>query len=82
MYGTGRRRRRSGRHRPPGGSNVAAIDGSETVGTDRQRTPGVVTEIFIRVNSAGASLSQADFAMSKIAANESYGGKWVCTSHT
>ncbi len=33
-----------------------------------------VTEIFIRVNSAGAPLSQADFAMSKIAANESYGG--------
>jgi len=28
-----------------------------------------VTEIFIQVNSAGASLSQADFAMSKIAAN-------------
>lgn len=33
-----------------------------------------VTEIFIRVNSAGKSLSQADFAMSKIAANEVYGG--------
>lgn len=33
-----------------------------------------VTEIFIRVNSAGVTLSQADFAMSKIAANESYGG--------
>jgi hypothetical protein len=33
-----------------------------------------VTEIFIRVNSAGTPLSQADFAMSKIAANESYGG--------
>lgn len=33
-----------------------------------------VTEIFIRVNSAGAELSQADFAMSKIAANELYGG--------
>jgi hypothetical protein len=33
-----------------------------------------VTEIFIRVNSAGAELSQADFAMSKIAANDSYGG--------
>lgn len=33
-----------------------------------------VTEIFIRVNSAGAPLSQADFAMSKIAANTSYGG--------
>lgn len=33
-----------------------------------------VTEIFIRVNSAGAELSQADFAMSKIASNETYGG--------
>ena len=33
-----------------------------------------VTEIFIRVNSAGSELSQADFAMSKIAVNESYGG--------
>jgi hypothetical protein len=33
-----------------------------------------VTEIFIRVNSAGKALSQADFAMSKIAANETYGG--------
>ncbi|MDR3688047.1 MAG: DUF262 domain-containing protein [Fimbriimonas sp.] len=33
-----------------------------------------VTEIFIRVNSAGVTLSQADFAMSKIAANETYGG--------
>lgn len=36
-----------------------------------------VTEIFIRVNSAGAALSQADFAMSKIAANESYGGNML-----
>lgn len=33
-----------------------------------------VTEIFIRINSAGVVLSQADFAMSKIAVNESYGG--------
>ena len=33
-----------------------------------------VTEIFIRVNSAGTELSQADFAMSKIAANENFGG--------
>jgi hypothetical protein len=33
-----------------------------------------VTEIFIRVNSAGATLSQADFAMSKIAADEKHGG--------
>ncbi|WBU61861.1 GmrSD restriction endonuclease domain-containing protein [Paracoccus albus] len=36
-----------------------------------------VTEIFIRVNSAGASLSQADFAMSKIAANDTYGGNML-----
>jgi len=33
-----------------------------------------VTEIFIRVNSAGVPLSQADFAMSKIAVNETNGG--------
>jgi len=33
-----------------------------------------VTEIFIRVNSAGTELSQADFAMSKIAVNEDFGG--------
>lgn len=33
-----------------------------------------VTEIFIRINSAGVVLSQADFAMSKMAANERYGG--------
>ncbi len=33
-----------------------------------------VTEIFIRVNSAGSPLSQADFAMSKISVNETYGG--------
>lgn len=33
-----------------------------------------VTEIFIRVNSKGLELSQADFAMSRIAANETYGG--------
>ena len=33
-----------------------------------------VTEIFIRVNSAGVSLSQADFAMSKIAVNKQFGG--------
>lgn len=33
-----------------------------------------VTDIFIRINSKGAVLSQADFAMSKIAADEKYGG--------
>jgi len=34
----------------------------------------VVTEIFIRINAAGVVLSQADFAMSKIAVNENYNG--------
>lgn len=33
-----------------------------------------VTEIFIRVNSEGVTLGQADFAMSKIAVNEAQGG--------
>lgn len=33
-----------------------------------------VTEIFIRINSQGKALSQSDFAMSKIAADEKYGG--------
>jgi len=33
-----------------------------------------VTEIFIRINSEGVVLSQADFVMSKIATNETYGG--------
>ncbi len=36
-----------------------------------------VTEIFIRVNSEGVPLSQADFAMSKIAVNETYGGNML-----
>ena len=35
----------------------------------------VVTEIFIRINSKGVVLSQADFAMSKIASNEKYQGQ-------
>ncbi len=34
----------------------------------------IVTEIFIRINSKGVVLSQADFAMSKIASNDAYGG--------
>lgn len=33
-----------------------------------------VTEIFIRINSKGQRLSQADFVMSKIAANDQYDG--------
>lgn len=33
-----------------------------------------VTEIFIRINSKGVVLSQADFAMSKISSNDKYNG--------
>lgn len=33
-----------------------------------------VTEIFIRINSQGVVLSQADFAMSKISSDDKYGG--------
>lgn len=33
-----------------------------------------VTEVFIRINSKGTVLSQADYAMSKIAADDKYGG--------
>ncbi len=45
---------------------VIELDGDLSIET--------VTEIFIRVNSAGAELSQADFAMSKIASNDTFGG--------
>ena len=41
---------------------------------DKELTIDEVTEIFIRINSQGAKLNQADFAMSKIAANTKYGG--------
>lgn len=36
-----------------------------------------VTEIFIRINSKGVVLSQADFAMSKIASDDRYGGNQI-----
>lgn len=49
-------------------NNVGVIELAEDLDIE------TVTEIFIRVNSAGTELSQADFAMSKIAANETYGG--------
>lgn len=49
-------------------NHVGVIELSENLDIE------TVTEIFIRVNSAGSPLSQADFAMSKIAVNESYGG--------
>lgn len=36
-----------------------------------------VTEIFVRINSKGTALNQADFAMSKIAADTSFGGNML-----
>lgn len=36
-----------------------------------------VTEIFVRINSEGKRLNEADFAMSKIAADEKYGGRML-----
>lgn len=36
-----------------------------------------VTEIFIRINSQGKALTQADFVMSTIAADESHGGNML-----
>ena len=44
---------------------------------DADCTIDEVTEIFIRINSKGAVLSQADFAMSKIAADEVHGGNML-----
>ncbi|MCC8156753.1 MAG: DUF262 domain-containing protein [Oscillospiraceae bacterium] len=37
----------------------------------------IVTDIFIRINSKGSALSQGDFVMSKIAADESFGGNML-----
>lgn len=44
---------------------------------DKELTIDEVTEIFIRINSQGAKLNQADFAMSKIAASIKYGGNML-----
>jgi len=47
---------------------IGVIELSESLDID------VVTDIFIRINSKGTSLSQGDFVMSKIAADEAFGG--------
>jgi len=44
---------------------------------NRELTIDKVTEIFIRINSRGTKLNQADFAMSKIAANTKYDGSML-----
>jgi hypothetical protein len=57
-------------------TSVKAIEANQIglIELDAALDIDTVTEIFIRINSQGAPLSQADFAMSKISANESYGG--------
>ncbi len=49
-------------------SNIGIIELSHELDIE------TVTEIFIRINSQGVVLSQADFAMSKIAVSEIYNG--------
>lgn len=49
-------------------NNIGVITLSHNLEIDK------VTEIFIRINSKGVVLSNADFAMSKISSNEEYGG--------
>lgn len=44
------------------------------ISLDKDLNIDEVTEIFIRINSQGEKLNQADFAMSKIAANTEYEG--------
>lgn len=49
-------------------TQIGVIDLSEQLELD------VVTDIFIRINSKGTALSQGDFVMSKMAADDKYGG--------
>lgn len=50
---------------------IGVIELSENLDID------IVTDIFIRINSKGTALSQGDFVMSKIAADESFGGNML-----
>ena len=49
-------------------TQIGVIELSEKLDID------VVTDIFIRINSKGTPLSQGDFVMSKMAADEQHGG--------
>jgi hypothetical protein len=49
-------------------TQIGVIELSEKLDLD------VVTDIFIRINSKGTPLSQGDFVMSKMAADENHGG--------
>jgi hypothetical protein len=57
-------------------SNLLAIQHKQvgTIDLSHDLDIETVTEIFIRINSQGVVLSQADFAMSKIASNEKMDG--------
>ena len=50
---------------------IGVIELSENLDID------IVTDIFIRINSKGTALSQGDFVMSKIAADEDHGGNML-----
>lgn len=50
---------------------IGVIELSESLDID------IVTDIFIRINSKGTALSQGDFVMSKIAADDTYGGNML-----
>ena len=49
-------------------TQIGVIDLSEKLDLD------IITDIFIRINSKGTALSQGDFVMSKMAADEKHGG--------
>lgn len=57
-------------------SDLKAIGNREfgVVQLDKDLDIDLVTDIFIRINSKGTVLSQGDFVMSKIAADEGHGG--------
>jgi hypothetical protein len=57
-------------------SNLVSINNKQigTIDLSHDLDIDTVTEIFIRINSKGTVLSQADFAMSKIASNEMFEG--------
>ncbi len=52
-------------------TQIGVIELSEKLDID------VVTDIFIRINSKGTALSQGDFVMSKMAADEEHGGNML-----
>lgn len=54
-----------------GNRQIGVIELAENLDID------IVTDIFIRINSKGTALSQGDFVMSKIAADEKYGGNML-----